>query len=142
MIREEFELSNSASEWMEERWRQEIEQLNSRFAPYIGNDRLGAKTRELCDKIRMSNWAINESWAVYIRFGDITGLDTREKWKNSDATCDDDEILSLMRTKINGMLKYDISASYDENGRIMGVGIIERPSSSENTQSISNTNNI
>ena len=50
--------------------------------------------------------------------------------------------LSNIRNSIASWKRYDITASYDEKGMIMGIGIIEKPSSSDNTQSINNTNNI
>ena len=109
-----------------------------------GYNKQGAVARSLYTTVITNNsqWigTDDESRIVYIKMGDITGLDTREKWKNSDATCDTSE-LATIRNKINSSRRYDITASYDEKGMIMGIGIIEKPSSNT-VQNIMNTNNM
>lgn len=109
-----------------------------------GYNKQGAVARALCKTVITNNsqWTDtdDESRIVYIKFGDIKGLDTREEWKNSDATCEPME-LSNIRDSIASWKRYDITASYDEKGMIMGIGIIEKPSSNT-VQNIMNTNNM
>ena len=100
-----------------------------------GYNKQGAVARLLYTTVITNNsqWigTDDESRIVYIKMGDITELDTREKWKNSDAIYEPME-LSNIRNSI---------ASYDEKGMIMGIGIIEKPSNNT-VQNIMNTNNM
>ncbi len=138
----EFYSNNNSDGIIAPEYMREIEAFNSKFASSMGYYKTGSVARHLCSIVMTNNINIaDENRIVYIKFGDITGLDTREKWRNSDATCDEDEINSIMRTKINGRQRYHITASYDKNGRIMGIGIIEK-TSSNTVQNIMNTNNM
>lgn len=122
---------------------QEIESFNSKFISNVGYNKQGSVARHLCSIVITNNYqwlGDDESRIVYIKMGDITGLDTREKWKNSDAIYEPME-LSNIRNSIASWKRYDITASYDEKGMIMGIGIIEKPSSNT-VQNIMNTNNM
>lgn len=121
---------------------QEIDAYNSKFTASIGYNKQGTVVKTLCATVITNNsqWADDERLIIYIKMGDITGLDTREAWKNSDAIYEPME-LSNMRNSIASWKRYDITAFYDEKGIIMGIGIIER-TSSDITQNIINTNNI
>ena len=109
-----------------------------------GYNKQGAVARSLYTTVITNNsqWIglDDESRIVYIKRGDITELDTREKWKNSDAIYEPME-LSNIRNSIASWKRYDITASYDEKGMIMGIGIIEK-TSSNTVQNIMNTNNM
>ena len=99
-----------------------------------GYNKQGAVARLLYTTVITNNsqWigTDDESRIVYIKMGDITELDTREKWKNSDAIYEPMELSNIRN-----------SIAYDEKGMIMGIGIIEKPSNNT-VQNIMNTNNM
>lgn len=114
--------------------------FNSKFDSYTGKNRTGSMVKQLCTNITSNNVSNSddENKIVYIKMGDITGLDTREKWKNSGAVWKREEITTIRNAIISGA-KYDVIPAYDEIGLIVGIGIIEVESSNNTTQNTTNT---
>ena len=69
--------------------------------------------------------SVNEDKRVFVKEGDISQLKTKEDWENSNAVYKIEEIEKL-RNSIYNSLRYDVSASYDEQGFIIGIGITQK----------------
>lgn len=125
------ELRQKANDWQTVR---EIEKIFGNIGSYIGNNKMGIVVKELCDKVLRGNSQIigsrqivnlNEIKLIYIKEGDISQLKTREDWANSDAFYKPEDIINL-RDTISTDCKYDIKMSGDEQGLIIGIGIIKK----------------
>lgn len=95
---------------------------------------MGIVVKELCDKVLRGNLQIigskqivnlNEIKLIYIKEGDTNQLKTREDWKNSGAFYKPEDIIKF-RDAISTDCKYDIKKSGDEQGLIIGIGIIKK----------------
>lgn len=131
----------SASEDLRQRQREnewyakrEIERFNAQIGYYVGNNKMGIAVKELCDMIVRSNSQMegsnskilfDRSKLVFIKEGNISQLEKREDWENSDAFYKPEDIISLWDA-ISTNCKYDVNVSYDEQGYIIGVGIIQK----------------
>lgn len=114
--------------------KREIERFNAKIGYYVGNNKMGIAVKELCDVIVRSNSQMegsnqkilfDRSKLVFIKEGNISQLEKREDWENSDAFYKPEDIISL-RDAISTNCKYDVNASCDEQGYIIGVGIIQK----------------
>jgi len=129
---------NRASEELRQRakWytKREIEVFNAKMGYYVGKNKMGIVVKELCDIVIKSNAQMegsnqkivfDRSNLVFIKEGNISQLEKREDWENSDAFYKPEDIISL-RDAISTNYKYDVNASCDEQGVIIGIGIMQK----------------
>lgn len=125
------ELRQKANDWQAGR---EVNAVYGNIGSYIGNNKMGIVVKELCDRVLRGNLQrigsnkivnLNEIKLIYIKEGDISQLKTREDWANSDAVYKPEDIINL-RDTISTDCKYDIKMSGDEQGFIIGIGIIKK----------------
>ncbi|MCI9087427.1 MAG: hypothetical protein HFJ32_02570 [Clostridia bacterium] len=114
--------------------RKEIGLLNAQIGSYVGKNKMGIVVKELCDTVIKSNSQMegsnqkivfDKSNLVFIKEGNISQLEKREDWENSDAFYKPEDIINL-RDAISTNCKYDVNVSYDEQGVIIGIGIMQK----------------
>lgn len=115
------EIRKSEREW---NIRKIVEPFNTKMSWYIGNNKIGSSVKALCGVVITIN-SVNEDKRVFVKEGDISQLKTKEDWENSNAVYKIEEIEKL-RNSIYNSLRYDVSASYDEQGFIIGIGITQK----------------
>jgi len=114
--------------------REKIEVLNTKIGHYVGENKMGIVVKELCDTVIRSNSQMegskqkivfDKSNLVFIKEGNISQLKKREDWENSDAFYKPEDIINL-RDAISTNCKYDVNVSCDEQGFIIGIGIMQK----------------